>query len=1065
MVRRVCSRLCRIALGTVIVLFLLLLVCIWRLVEKPVSLKLLTPYIDMLLPPSFTGLQMDVQDVVLAWHRQANRIVLSAHGIHMRDAQGLVDVSLPTVDVTLSLQTLLRQRAMALKKVYIDGAQLHLQTGTHDLRSPPTPLSMLSALETVVAALESRPLFAELSAVHVVNSAATLYNTAPTRPLRLSQLAMVLGRAATHMSGNLRFTASLSDTDVRFELDSFYERSDRQLTLKSEFENLRPAAFAALHPTLSSLSGFSMPFTGSLSLVLNPQNTWPEGGFTIQGDPGHVMLSGLYREPLQINGFTARGHLNGANKTLRIETATLDLGASKHDKPRLQIQTSMTGLSRPRRIEGDVTLTAFTMADLDRYWPHDVGQAPRQWIMQNIPEGLIHQAKAHFVLGAPKGNQHALMVQDITGSLAYEGLDVHYLRPLPPIQNVTGKGQFNRSGLHFQVESGDLEKMLLTSGHVDITGLDRPERAIAIRTGITGSLGEAIALLNHPRLDLIAGLGMPLEAATGRFQVEPKIAFALNTSVQMKDIDINVQGILQDVSLQEAVLSQDLSNGQLRIDLDKHRMSVEGQAEWADIPLSLTWDAILNPSNADGWRNQMHVVIPRVGHAGRARLGYDFPGLLKGPMAAVIHMQSSWDAQQTVDLQLDLRETALHVPLLDWHKPAGESAKAGGRLQITANREAALTDLHLETDVLKARGRAQFDGTALTHINFPHVTFGTSALRDVVFQPLHPGLAITIGDGFLDATPLQQLLANPSVTPNTDGTQPPAAFPVHLYMPRLHRVQTAPGRYLQNVRAHLAWNGASWNTITASGQVPAELTRRRNSTYQDAKTFDFRYLPTAQQQPNLSLQTNDIGAVLRALNIYDNLIGGDLTLAGYTNPEGTGIKANVQAAQFTVLQAPVIAHVMAAASLHGLTNLLSHDGLKFDNLNAEMTLYSDRLTIARSSAHGGSLGITANGDMVYQGGGLDLQGTIIPAYLINGMLGQVPVVNLLVGGKGQGLVAVNYRLTGELAKPHVLVNPISALTPGFLRGIFRLFTPSAEGNAQPFSPELAPEQDMQTDEP
>jgi hypothetical protein len=280
----------------------------------------------------------------------------------------------------------------------------------------------------------------------------------------------------------------------------------------------------------------------------------------------------------------------------------------------------------------------------------------------------------------------------------------------------------------------------------------------------------------------------------------------------------------------------------------------------------------------------------------------------------------------------------------------------------------------------------------------------------------------------------------------------------------------APGRYLQNVRAHLAWNGTGWNAITAAGRVPAELTRQRNGKPEDSnprtKTFNFRYLPTAKQPPNLSLQTNDIGAVLRALDIYDNLTGGDLSLTGRNSQDGTGIKTKVQAAQFTVQHAPVIAHVLAAASPHGLTNLLSNDGLKLDHLDAEITLYGDRLTIKRSKAHGGSLGVTTRGDVIYQTGGLDLQGTIIPAYLVNSILGQVPVVNLLVGGKGQGLVAVNYHLTGEIAKPHVSVNPISALTPGFLRGIFGLLKKDKEEDkTSPSSPEAEPEEEMHMTEP
>jgi hypothetical protein len=45
--------------------------------------------------------------------------------------------------------------------------------------------------------------------------------------------------------------------------------------------------------------------------------------------------------------------------------------------------------------------------------------------------------------------------------------------------------------------------------------------------------------------------------------------------------------------------------------------------------------------------------------------------------------------------------------------------------------------------------------------------------------------------------------------------------------------------------------------------------------------------------------------------------------------------------------------------------------------------------------------------------------------------------SLLLGGEGQGLSAANYRLTGSATDPRVSGNPLSALTPGFLRRLFQ----------------------------
>jgi hypothetical protein len=46
---------------------------------------------------------------------------------------------------------------------------------------------------------------------------------------------------------------------------------------------------------------------------------------------------------------------------------------------------------------------------------------------------------------------------------------------------------------------------------------------------------------------------------------------------------------------------------------------------------------------------------------------------------------------------------------------------------------------------------------------------------------------------------------------------------------------------------------------------------------------------------------------------------------------------------------------------------------------------------------------------------------------------------LLQGGEGKGLFAATYRATGKLSEPTFTVNPLAALAPGFLRGLFDIF--------------------------
>lgn len=86
---------------------------------------------------------------------------------------------------------------------------------------------------------------------------------------------------------------------------------------------------------------------------------------------------------------------------------------------------------------------------------------------------------------------------------------------------------------------------------------------------------------------------------------------------------------------------------------------------------------------------------------------------------------------------------------------------------------------------------------------------------------------------------------------------------------------------------------------------------------------------------------------------------------------------------------------------------------------------------------GTGLGIHANGIINIKQQKVNLEGTIVPFNLINSAIKDVPIIGeILTGRKGEGVIAINYSAKGNLNDPTVRINPLSVLTPGFLRRIF-----------------------------
>jgi hypothetical protein len=182
------------------------------------------------------------------------------------------------------------------------------------------------------------------------------------------------------------------------------------------------------------------------------------------------------------------------------------------------------------------------------------------------------------------------------------------------------------------------------------------------------------------------------------------------------------------------------------------------------------------------------------------------------------------------------------------------------------------------------------------------------------------------------------------------------------------------------------------------------------------------------------IQGDDAGAVLRAANLFTKAEGGALDLL--LSPEGEASYAGeAWITGLRVREAPVLASLLNAASVVGLLQQLGGQGIVFDQVSADFRIDPTQVIVARSSAVGAGLGLSADGVFDIEAYWMDFRGVVSPFYLLNG-------IGSILARPGEGLFGFNYTLTGDPDAPMVGVNPLSVLTPGMFREIFRMPPPS-----------------------
>ncbi len=151
-----------------------------------------------------------------------------------------------------------------------------------------------------------------------------------------------------------------------------------------------------------------------------------------------------------------------------------------------------------------------------------------------------------------------------------------------------------------------------------------------------------------------------------------------------------------------------------------------------------------------------------------------------------------------------------------------------------------------------------------------------------------------------------------------------------------------------------------------------------------------------------------------------------------SNYEGKTI-SNLRINDFKVQEVPVLAKLLTLASLQGIADLLTGEGIRFTDFEMDYETLGNNTKIKEIYAIGPAISLMMDGYIV-KDELTSLKGTLVPATTINKTISKIPMLgDILVGKKiGEGVFGVSFKIKGPPKKLKSTVNPIKTLTPRFI---------------------------------
>jgi hypothetical protein len=1027
-------------------LAVLMILAVARLSFGPVALDFLTPYVERGLSAEDGSYKVTVQKTVLIWGGWERTIDIQLSGLRVVDAAGAEQAAVPSLAVGFSL------RALAFGRVAPARLELFHPRLTV-VRRADGGFAFGDGVPGAATDGETARLGGDLTGAVIAHLVGPPSHDGPLGYLRLVSLfdadlvfddkrtgvvlrapgsQLVLSRDSGGLGISARVNIDGGQHQAKLELAGGYNAAEKALDIETRLAGLVPAEFAGIAPVLAPLGQAKLPLSGKVLARINLDGAIGAIAVDMEAGSGTLDAPAYFDAPVMVRAAGLKGQLAAGGNSFVLEAFTADFNG-----PRIALS------GKGGRADGRVNMTFeagarnVSSADLRRLWPKGVADNGRTWVLENIEDGGVSELNLTAAISGradASGVISGLKLDKLDGGFDIDGVTLHYLRPLPPLTGLRGRATLAPGALNFTVSQGRMGRLRVGDGKVKIYDLDTDIERLDLEAVAGGPIADVVKVLNHPRLNLVKALGISPAAIKGDGATRLVMKFPLRKDLKFDHIEIAAASNLTGVALPAVAMGNDLTDGDLVLHLDKRGMDIAGKVKLGGVPADLKWTE--NFYSGALFRSR-YLIKGTADDAARNRFGLDFLGPhVNGPVLADLII-TRYDAKRmTLTGAFNVKDAGLIFGELGWRKLPGVAGFARVNLTIENDRAKAIERLTLRAGDLSASGSIALrpDGKSISAFDFSELKYGESDYHVRGRFRDDGGMVIDVAGSRAD---IRSFLKQ-----RGDG-KPKVPLDVTV---DLGAVRAAPGAVISNVKGRLVRDTVDWNAMDIAGTVGK------------GTPLTLRIAPD-KGQLRLAVVSADAGATLKAFDISDKVVGGTLNIGGQydLSKASRPLTGHFAMRDFHMVKAPFLAKLLSVASLTGLLDTLTGQGISFKRADVPFVKDRDRITLKESRAHGAAIGFTAQGSIDLEKDTLDLKGTLVPAYTLNSVFGSIPLIGrILVPEKGSGLFAATYTMRGPIEDPAVSVNPLATLAPGFLRGLFDIFDEPAKDAAPSTAPKASP---------
>ncbi|WP_161712511.1 YhdP family protein [Allorhizobium undicola] len=864
--------------------------------------------------------------------------------------------------------------------------------------------------------------------------AATMTDLEPT-PFVLKRLPNGVRREGADARFNIDFYASRGTADrapmlaarLRSEKGTIYLDGDAQelthadLNLAYDFDKLT----LEIKPSSLDFGPMHLPLSGGvIDLDRLPQGEGLGAGYgldlMVEGGTASIIDSGEPAFPFSIKAFGTFIH---AKKELNVSQLTV---LSPHGSMEANVNVLFGDQSPQVRFHGQIAQMR-TLA-VKQLWPFWMATKPRNWVMANLYGGMISNGVIDVFI--PAGRMKFIPTPLNLGPdelrIRFDIADarMNVTGEIPPIRDMSGHFDLKGPKMQVKVDEGTSyfssgRKVHISNGLLAITNTYAKPLMADIRLSLDGEADAVAELATFKPMAALQKTEFVPEDFAGEVKAEVQLTTGLindqNPPPPVWKTDLQ----LSRVALKRPFMDRTISGFDGTLSIDPQIAVLEGKAAVDEVPMQIS---LRQPIAKDSALSPEWTVKARLSNADRNKLAPGLDMLVNGPVDIEI---SRLDEKRQL-VKVDLSSTTLSVPWMGWSKGSGIAAKASLEITPQGNGVQSLDKFQLAGDGFGAAGKLVVSKSGLVSADLDKVRLA-SADDFAVGVQMNKGIAaIRISGAMLDGRPLfKKLKSSGTSSPGSGGKSDDIDLKVDLDKILGFNDEMLAGVRLVYGTRNDKTTALNLSGVTDSGQALVVQT------------------DVTGNEPVMSVISGDAGDVARLADIYSHMRGGllDLKIRGSLGKNWAG---NLDLRNFRVENEDRLQKIVstpAGDDGRSLNSAVRKDvdvsSQKFQRAFARIVYRDGVLSTQNGVVRGEQVGATFQGVLKDAAGHMEMTGTFMPAYGLNRLFAEVPVIGSILGnGRDRGLLGITFKLTGVIDSPRLTVNPLSLIAPGVFRQIF-----------------------------